>query len=81
MLTEGAGVVFFVSKTFAWIAVFVLPLNAAVNPLLYTMSTSRFVGHARHRVFKFRKSFISSLVGMADTKPTLVSTGKSWWWW
>lgn len=27
-------------KVFAWIAVFVLPLNAAVNPVLYTLSTA-----------------------------------------
>ncbi|ROT69502.1 hypothetical protein C7M84_012269 [Penaeus vannamei] len=27
-------------QVFAWIAVFVLPLNAAVNPVLYTLSTA-----------------------------------------
>lgn len=26
-------------QVFAWVAVFVLPLNAAVNPVLYTLST------------------------------------------
>uniref|UniRef100_A0A8D8WWW8 G-protein coupled receptor GRL101 n=2 Tax=Cacopsylla melanoneura TaxID=428564 RepID=A0A8D8WWW8_9HEMI len=30
-------------QVFAWIAVFVLPLNAAVNPVLYTLSTTSFL--------------------------------------
>ncbi|ROT84377.1 G-protein coupled receptor [Penaeus vannamei] len=36
-------------QVFAWVAVFVLPLNAAVNPLLYTLSTAPFLGKARER--------------------------------
>lgn len=28
------------SQVYAWVAVFVLPLNAAVNPILYTLSTA-----------------------------------------
>jgi len=54
------------------VAVFVLPLNAAVNPILYTISTSPFAGQAKGRVFRFRKSFINSLL-TNDTKQTIVS--------
>ncbi|XP_071537001.1 G-protein coupled receptor GRL101-like [Panulirus ornatus] len=40
-------------KVFSWIAVFVLPLNAAVNPVLYTLSTApvrKRLEHARQSV-------------------------------
>ena len=33
-----------------WFVVFVVPINAALNPILYTFSTSRFLsgGNAKH---------------------------------
>ncbi|XP_064080613.1 G-protein coupled receptor GRL101-like [Macrobrachium nipponense] len=43
-------------QVFAWVAVFVLPLNAAINPLLYTLSTAPFLGKARERVMDLRHS-------------------------
>ena len=75
---EGANVP---AQAFAWVAVFVLPLNAAVNPLLYTISTAPFVGVARKRVYKFKKSFISSLIGSGaggggcETRPSNMTSG------
>ncbi|KAK2165775.1 hypothetical protein LSH36_45g04017 [Paralvinella palmiformis] len=65
-------------QVFAWIAVFVLPLNSAINPLLYTLSTAPFLGHARRRAFKFRKSFMSSLNPATEntTKGTTFSEGR-----
>lgn len=41
---------------FAWVAVFVLPLNAAINPVLYTLSTAPFLTPARHGLLSFRRS-------------------------
>ena len=32
---------------FAWVAVFVLPLNAAINPVLYTISTLPIISSRR----------------------------------
>ncbi|XP_054287208.1 G-protein coupled receptor GRL101-like [Macrosteles quadrilineatus] len=40
-------------QVFAWVAVFVLPLNAALNPVLYTLSTAPFLTPA---LLKFRRS-------------------------
>ncbi|XP_068081726.1 G-protein coupled receptor GRL101-like [Anabrus simplex] len=56
-------------QVFAWVAVFVLPLNAAVNPVLYTLSTAPFLAPARRglRTFKMslttdpRRTYSSSL--------------------
>ncbi|CAL1530162.1 unnamed protein product, partial [Lymnaea stagnalis] len=48
------------NDVYAWVAVFVLPLNSAVNPVLYTLSTAPFVGNIRSKVYRFRKSFKSS---------------------
>jgi hypothetical protein len=59
---------------YAWVAVFVLPLNAAANPLLYTLSTASFLGHARRKASSFFNSFGTS----NGTKGTLVTgTGRS----
>jgi hypothetical protein len=43
-------------KVFAWVAVFVLPFNAAVNPMLYTLSTAPFLVKARKEVIKLHAS-------------------------
>ncbi|XP_046351101.2 G-protein coupled receptor GRL101-like [Haliotis rufescens] len=58
------------SQVYAWIAVFVLPLNSAINPVLYTISTAPFLGNVRKRAYRFRKSFMSSLT--MDTKHSYV---------
>nr|XP_027208488.1 G-protein coupled receptor GRL101-like [Penaeus vannamei] len=60
-------------QVFAWVAVFVLPLNAAVNPLLYTLSTAPFLGKARERVLDVRHSFKRSVV----RRTLSTSTGES----
>lgn len=43
---------------FAWVAVFVLPLNAAVNPVLYTLSAVPIVRQnvVTNRTVSFRRS-------------------------
>ncbi len=73
-------------QVFAWIAVFVLPLNSAINPVLYTLSTKSFLGTARQRVYRFRSSFFTSLTGTThtggstDPKPTdIFPPGKKVW--
>lgn len=43
-------------QVFAWVAVFVLPLNAAINPVLYTLSTTPFLSQGRHGLLRFRHS-------------------------
>ncbi|RWS25524.1 G-protein coupled receptor GRL101-like protein [Leptotrombidium deliense] len=48
------------SKVYAWIAVFVLPFNSAVNPILYTIATSNFLKRSKTNVFKLRVSFFSA---------------------
>ena len=45
-----------------------------MNPILYTLSTASFLGHARRKAFKFRISFMSSLAG--DTKTSVCIDGK-----
>ena len=59
-------------KVFAWVAVFVLPLNAAVNPVLYTISTAPFLGPARRGLRTFKRSFKLSLT--TDQRRTYSST-------
>ncbi|XP_050712594.1 G-protein coupled receptor GRL101-like [Eriocheir sinensis] len=54
-------------QVFAWVAVFVLPLNAAINPLLYTLSTAPFLSKARQRARDVRTSFRWSLSRRATT--------------
>ncbi|KAK6624142.1 hypothetical protein RUM44_011000 [Polyplax serrata] len=44
------------SQVFAWIAVFVLPLNAAVNPIFYTISTATFLAPAKKNIKRFNNS-------------------------
>uniref|UniRef100_T1JLT2 G-protein coupled receptors family 1 profile domain-containing protein n=1 Tax=Strigamia maritima TaxID=126957 RepID=T1JLT2_STRMM len=41
-------------QVFAWIAVFILPLNAAINPVLYTLSTPSFVKPATKSAWSTR---------------------------
>ncbi|KAH3712735.1 hypothetical protein DPMN_072490, partial [Dreissena polymorpha] len=45
------------TEVYAWVAVFILPLNSAVNPVLYTISTAPFLRNFRKRASYFRKSF------------------------
>ncbi|XP_021913188.1 G-protein coupled receptor GRL101-like isoform X3 [Zootermopsis nevadensis] len=60
------------SQVFAWVAVFVLPLNAAVNPVLYTISTAPFLGPARRGLRTFKRSCKLSLT--TDQRRTYSST-------
>jgi hypothetical protein len=62
----------FFFQVYAWIAVFVLPLNSAINPVLYTISTATFLGNVRKRACRFRKSFTGSYRSTADTKHSIV---------
>jgi hypothetical protein len=62
----------FCYKVFAWVAVFVLPLNAAVNPVLYTISTAPFLGPARRGFRTFKRSCKLSLT--MDQRRTYSST-------
>jgi len=60
------------------VAVFILPLNSAVNPVLYTISTAPFLRHFRKRANVFRKSF--KLSSKIETKHSylgkeLIQTG------
>lgn len=58
---------------YAWIAVFVLPLNSAINPVLYTISTATFLGNVRKRACRFRKSFTGGgSYRSTDTKHSIV---------
>ena len=47
-------------QVYAWVAVFVLPLNSAVNPILYTISTTAFLTPAKKGIRRIRFSFRSS---------------------
>ncbi|RZF48230.1 hypothetical protein LSTR_LSTR006197 [Laodelphax striatellus] len=58
-------------QVFAWVAVFVLPLNAAINPVLYTLSTAPFLTPARRGLLRFRRSCKMSL--SADPRRTYSS--------
>ncbi|XP_045121352.1 LOW QUALITY PROTEIN: G-protein coupled receptor GRL101-like [Portunus trituberculatus] len=65
-------------QVFAWVAVFILPLNAAVNPLLYTLSTAPFLGKARERVLDVRHSFKRSMLRHTASPSTAeMSTGEA----
>ncbi|RWS03618.1 G-protein coupled receptor GRL101-like protein, partial [Dinothrombium tinctorium] len=48
------------SQVYAWVAVFILPLNAALNPVIYTLSTPLFLGGAKRNMFNFHASFLHS---------------------
>ncbi|KAK3589234.1 hypothetical protein CHS0354_020095 [Potamilus streckersoni] len=63
-------------EVYAWIAVFVLPLNSALNPVIYTISTAPFLRNFRKRASYFRKSFTGSV--KTDTKHSFLdsSVGK-----
>ncbi|XP_074657250.1 LOW QUALITY PROTEIN: G-protein coupled receptor GRL101-like [Tubulanus polymorphus] len=57
-------------QVYAWIAVFVLPLNSGINPVLYTLSTAPFVKHIRKRAFRFRRSLFSTSTSFMNTATT-----------
>ncbi|XP_041362016.1 G-protein coupled receptor GRL101-like [Gigantopelta aegis] len=65
------------TEVYAWIAVFILPLNSAVNPVLYTISTAPFLGNVRKRANIFRKSFVTSFT--TDVKTSYVDDRSSVW--
>lgn len=43
-------------QAYAWIAVFVLPINSSINPILYTFSTPSVSKHVSTRTGKLRKA-------------------------
>ncbi|KAG8291160.1 hypothetical protein J6590_067597 [Homalodisca vitripennis] len=57
-------------QVFAWVAVFVLPLNAAVNPVLYTLSTAPFLSQSTHGLLSVRRSCRLSRHNYSSTVPT-----------
>ncbi|XP_064082332.1 G-protein coupled receptor GRL101-like [Macrobrachium nipponense] len=59
-------------KVFSWIAVFVLPLNAAVNPVLYTLSTSP----VRKRFRSLRQRFCA--MWSRKARPASLESGNPW---
>lgn len=66
-------------QVYAWIAVFVLPLNSAINPVLYTISTATFLGNVRKRACRFRKSFTGGgSYRSTDTKHSIVDDRYVW---
>lgn len=66
------------TEVFAWVAVFVLPLNSAVNPVLYTISTAPFLRHFRKRANIFRKSL--KLSSKIETKHSFLDDRSSHVW-
>ncbi|XP_054715667.1 relaxin receptor 1-like [Uloborus diversus] len=41
---------------YAWVAVFLLPVNSAINPVLYTLTTKLFKQHLAKMVYNFKNS-------------------------
>ncbi|GIX92490.1 hypothetical protein CDAR_400453 [Caerostris darwini] len=41
---------------YAWVAVFLLPVNSAINPILYTLTTKLFKQHLAKMVYNFKAS-------------------------
>ncbi|XP_042874255.1 G-protein coupled receptor GRL101-like isoform X2 [Penaeus japonicus] len=65
-------------KVFSWIAVFVLPLNAAINPVLYTLSTTPVRKRLRHLFRSFTRTRWPSFKSRLATDLTdLPNTGES----
>ncbi|XP_042355206.1 relaxin receptor 2a [Plectropomus leopardus] len=62
----------------SWVVIFILPINSALNPILYTLTTSFFREQVdvllcrwqrRHTLKKDRKSLTSSIIFMETTRP------------
>ena len=64
-------------QVYAWVAVFVLPLNAAMNPLLYTLSTGQFVEQAQQRLRTVRLSWKRSFAMKTCTTAVSEARGQS----
>lgn len=45
---------------YAWVAVFLLPVNSAINPILYTLTTKLFKQHLAKMVYNFKVSTAGS---------------------
>lgn len=67
-------------SVYAWIAVFVLPLNSALNPILYTISTAnfrrKFRDGARRHSWKGRRDKSATEHSFLDSKSTTSSQAK-----
>ncbi|CAH1772213.1 unnamed protein product [Owenia fusiformis] len=57
------------SQIYAWVAVFVLPLNSALNPVIYTISTAPFLKRARLLRRSFMTKDTSSTAADASSHP------------
>uniref|UniRef100_A0A8C9Y6V9 Relaxin family peptide receptor 2a n=1 Tax=Sander lucioperca TaxID=283035 RepID=A0A8C9Y6V9_SANLU len=69
---------FIVVLLFDWVVIFILPINSALNPILYTLTTSFFREQVevllcrwqrRHILKKDRKSLTSSTIFMDTSRP------------
>lgn len=54
----------------AWIVVFVLPINSAVNPLLYTLSTTHFYNRVRSSIQKLTNKKSGNMSGSEANQTT-----------
>ncbi|KAL6254455.1 hypothetical protein P5V15_014525 [Pogonomyrmex californicus] len=60
----------------AWVVIFILPLNSAVNPLLYTFTTPKFRERLNEGWFRKVRSYISRKHSRQDSQAS-ASTNKS----
>ncbi|GAV01355.1 hypothetical protein RvY_12079-2 [Ramazzottius varieornatus] len=65
-------------EVYSWVAVFMLPVNAALNPLLYTMSTRPFKRHIQtsitDRAAHLRESLLASMSSSSRRRRSSAST-------
>ncbi|CAI6356912.1 unnamed protein product [Macrosiphum euphorbiae] len=66
------------SKTYVWIIIFVVPINALANPLLYTFTTPKFITAVTSKnIFKMTHRNSSSVVEMSQSShPISLYSGK-----
>lgn len=63
----------------SWVVIFFLPVNSALNPILYTLTTSFFKDklkqllhkHRRKSIFKTKKKSVSTSIMWADDSSAL----------
>lgn len=63
----------------SWVVIFFLPVNSALNPILYTLTTSFFKDklkqllhkHRRKSIFKTKKKSVSTSIVWADDSSAL----------
>ncbi|XP_022091156.1 G-protein coupled receptor GRL101-like [Acanthaster planci] len=73
------------NEVYAWIAVFVLPVNSAVNPMLYTLLTARYVRRVMSRARTSLNLSLSTMttdmkqVNFAGDRQSRMSNGRQGW--